>query len=314
MWAISSACSAARAARFAAFAVRALQDVLLLDRDRLRRTFDQYDERFGWSRRVFTEWDVEHIVARDLLVVAGEITPAGVLLRGVFAWEPRWHALLAERRLFRSVGPLQVEPEAAVTLATQDGLKLDERQARELLYTIDAGVYFGVRQLMPAIATYGAQRPLTATSAGFVAADWRQGFLYSCRDAALVAQIARLASRTLPPDTRLRSDSVRALLLSLGPALATPEVALDPAVTVAAHVVAVDALLAEAGNPGLERTALYGRLRAAYRSRFGEEPPTAIIPDLRYASAKTGRYRLLDIVEDTRRRFATNCLRLGCAS
>lgn len=287
------------AARFASFAVRTLRDATLLDRERLRRTFDAYDRRFGWSRRVFTEWDVEHIVARDLLVVADEITPVGVLLRGALAWEPRWRSLLAEARLFRSVGPLQVTPEAAVALAGYEGLILDLPQARAQLYTIDAGVYYGVRQLQPMIADHAARRPLDEASAGLVAADWRQGFLYACRDAATVAMVARLAGRSLPADTPLRSQAVRSLLLALDSA--------EPA-----KVAAVDALLAAAGNPGLEQVPLHAEMRAAYRARFGEEPAQAVVPDLRYASAKTGRYRLRDVVDQTRRRFAAYCAQLGC--
>jgi hypothetical protein len=288
------------AARFAGFAVRALRDASLVDRDLLRRSFDAYDRRFGWSRRVFTEWDVEHVVARDLLVVADELTPVGVLLRGALAWEPRWRSLLAEGRLFRSIGPLQVNPEAAVALASQDGLATDLRQARARLYTIEAGVYYGVRQLQPLIDAYAGRRPLDEASAGFVAADWRQGFLYACRDAAAVALVARLAGRPLRPDTPLRSQAVRALLLELDlPRLANAS--------------AVDALLAAAGNPGLEQVPLHAELRAAYRARFGEEPASAVVPDLRYTSAKTGRYRLRTVVEETRRRFTAYCVRLGCS-
>ncbi len=300
------------AARFVARTVKALQEVSLLDRDRLRRTFDEQDERFGWSPRVSTEWDVENLVARDLLRLADEVTPVGLLLKGALAWEPRWRSLLSDGRLFRSVGPLQVAPEAAVALAAETGTTIDARRARALLYTIEGGVYYGVHQLRPVIAFYSAERPLTEATAGFVAADWRQGFLYACRDAAVVAQVARLAGRNLPPGTALRSIEVRLLLLGLrltpDRSPGTPVGATDAA----AHVAAVDALLAAAGNPGLEKTALHAQLRQAYQARFGEEAPTALVPDLRYASAKTGRYGLRDVVDDTRRRFAANCARLGC--
>jgi len=301
------------AGRFVGHAMGALREVGLLDRERLRRSFDRHDERFGWSRRVFTEWDVEHFVARDLLTLADEVTPLGLLLRGALAWEPRWRELLGDGRLFRSVGPLQVQPEAAVDIAAEDHIALDLARARALLYTVQGGVYFGVRQLKPVIAAYTAERALTESSAGFVAADWRQGFVFACRDAALVTQIARLAGRSLPPDTSLSSPPVRALLLSLGATLATPPGASAPGAAGADHAAAVDALLAAAGSPALGQVPLYGRLRAAYRSRFGVEPASAVVPDLQYASAKTGRYRLRDVVDDTRRRFVANCARLGCA-
>jgi hypothetical protein len=300
------------AARLVDHALRALRGLSLLDRDRLRRSFDRYDLRLGWSRRVRTERDVETVVAPDLLTIAEEMSPIGLTLRATFAWEPRWRALVAEGRLFRSVGPLQTEPAAAVALAAQNGLSLDAAGARALLYTIDGGVHFGVRQLAPLIQAYARDGRLDEAGAGFVAADWRQGYLFACRDAALVAQIARSSGGPLPPQTRLSDPAVRDRLLALGPAFdgrAAPD-----AEAAAAHAQAVRVLQGAAADAVLDRLEPVLRLRAAYRARFREAPAVALVPDLRFNSAKTGRYRLRDVVAETERRFASNCRALGCGS
>lgn len=301
-------------ARFVASAAASLREASLLDGALLRRMFDHYHARFGWHR-VATEWDLEHVVTRDVLTLADEISPGGLVLRTLLAAEPRWRQMLESRRIVRSVGAMQVAPESAVALAAAEGRTLDPARARELLYTMEGAVYFGVRQLVPLVDIYGKGTPLTATTAGWVAADWRNG-TYSSRDAMLTAQIARLAGRTLPADAKLDSAPVRQLLLALGPTPGAAGGAAAPSASAAVsnHERAVARLQSLMGYRELDQDPLALGLRAAARARFGPAAFDAVVPEARYYSAKTGHYRLSDIVTDSRRRFALNCAQLGCAA
>ena len=79
------------------------------------------------------------------------------------------------------------------------------------------------------------------------------------------------------------------------------------------HVQAVDRFLALANRPQLEQDELYHRIRAAYQRRFGQLPPRALVLERLHYSAKTGTYRVAQVAEDVRQRYARNCPRLGCA-
>jgi hypothetical protein len=286
----------------------------LLSQASLRSLFDQQFERFRW-KRVTTEWDIENIVAADLLTLADESSPTGLLLRAVLAAAPQLRERLASRAIFNSVGALQVGPGPTVLAAAQDGLTLSEAQARSVLYTRDGGVYYGIRQLKPLIAAYAGPGRLTAAASGFVAADYRVG-RFASRNAALVAQVARLAGSTLPAEAPLDSVAVRELLLRLEDQLATPEGrrAGPGDMNSAPHAQAVGRFQDLAGQPELEQTDLYKSIRAAYRRRTGSEPALGQVIDARFYSAKTGPYRLGEIADKTRERFVSNCVRMGCGS
>lgn len=294
------------AARMLAAGIESLQSVGLLDRDRLRRLFDRYHHRFGWHR-VGTEWALENVVARDVLAIAEETSAPGLALRTLLALVPRWGELLRAGTLLHSVGAMQVEPASAVAIAAGEGVALDERRARALLYTLEGGLYYGVRRLQPTIAAQIEGGPIVAATASVAAADWRLG-PWASRDAALAHQIARLAGQSLPPTAALRSNEVKALLLALERDLAAPATDGRPFIEV------VDRFLEQAGRPQLVQTAPYERIRMLYRQRFREEPAPFLIPERRFYSAKTGGYRLREVVDDTRRRFERNCQQLGCRS
>jgi hypothetical protein len=302
------------AGRVLAATISGFKKVGLLDQASLRKVFDHYYDRFGW-RHVRTEWALENIVARDVLTIADESSATGLALRAILAWVPQWREWLGSGAILQSVGPMQVGPATAVRLAAEDGVSLTEAQARALLYTIDAGVYYGVRQFRYVVSINTAGRPLTAAASGIIAADRRLG-PFACRDAAVVQQIGQLAGRSLPLGTPLRSDEVRALLLALERELGAAEgpVPARASDAAAAYPESANRFLSLAGQPSLERSPLYQRIRAAYRLRFNRMPSFAVVPEMRYYSAKTGRYRLSEIVDDTRRRFASNCVHLGCST
>lgn len=301
------------AARVLLAATSKLNQLGLLRDAPLRALFDRTYQRFGWQR-VTTEWDIETTVTRDLLILAEEAGPLGLLLRAVLAVAPDWRQRLVDGAVLNSVGPLQVGPAAAVQLAAEDGLVIDELQARALLYTTGGGVYYGVRQLALHVRANTHHRPLSPAVSAFITADRWLGVL-ACRDAAVIRQVARLAGRELPPDTRLRTPAVRPLLLALQSDLLLPEQRSDMPADASArsHAQAVDRFLALAHHPHLEQDPLYRRIRAAYQRRFGQQPPQGLVPERRHYSAKTGSYRVAQVADDVRQRFVRNCIRLGCA-
>jgi hypothetical protein len=256
---------------------------------------------------------METVVTRDLLTLAEEHHPLGLLLHAVLAVAPEWRKRLAEGAVLRSVGPLQVGPPAAVRLAAADGLTLDESQARALLYTAAAGTYYGVRQILPHITANTQRRALTAEASAFIATDRWLGVL-ACRDAAVLRQAAQLADQPLPPETRLGSPRVRALLLALQNELQTPEERAGTTAQLAAHhhAQAVDRFLKLAGRPQLEQDPLYHRIRAAWQRRFAREPPWGLVPEVRRYYPKTGAFTLRQLADAARQRFERNCAGLGC--
>jgi len=290
-----------------------LHQLGLLQEAPLRALFDRTYERFGW-RRVTTEWDIETTVARDLLTLAEETSPLGLLLRAVMSVAPDWRQRLVEGAVLKSVGSMQVGPATAVQLAAADGLVIDALQARALLYTMDAGVYYGVRQLAPYVNANTYQVPLSPAVSAFISADRWLGVL-ACRDAAVLRQVTRLAGHELPPDTPLFASAVRPLLLALQSDLQPPGLlAAMPADAAArSHAQAVDRFLALANRPQLEQDELYHRIRAAHQRRFGQVPPRALVLERLHYSAKTGTYRVAQVAEDVRQRYVRNCPRLGCA-
>ncbi|MCU0963710.1 MAG: DUF1615 family protein [Burkholderiaceae bacterium] len=293
-------------------ATHTLRKVGLLDEAQLRTLFDRTYQRFGWQR-VTTEWDIENTVTHDLLTLAEETHPLGLLLRAVLAVAPEWRHRLAEGAVLRSVGPLQVGPEAAVRLAAKDGLVIDALQARALLYTMDAGVYYGVRQITPHIKANTHRRALTADASAFIATDRWLGVL-ACRDAAVLHQASQLAGQALPPETRLRSPAVRPLLLKLHGQLQAPEqrAGVSPEVAASRQAQAVDRFLALAGRPQLEQDELYLGIRTAYQGRFGRAPDWALVPEARRYYPKTGSFTLRQLADAARQRFIRNCVALEC--
>lgn len=293
------------AGRVVSTAIDTLRRTGILSRELLRAQFDRLHQRFGWGR-VTTEWHLEHVVARDMLTLADEISPAGLTLRAALALKPEWRQRLADGQVLRTLGPLQVGVETALAQAAEDGWALSEAQMRTLLYTIDGGVYHGLRRLQPAIVANTDLGPLTPDIARYIAADFRLG-AYTCRNAALVHQIARLAGSALAPDTRLRSAPVRALLLGLEPQLA-PHLGQASA----RYPASVNGFLQRARQRELAAHPLTQALRAAYQERFGQPPPLGLVPDQRFVSAKTGAYRIGVVSDQVSRRFVANCAALGC--
>lgn len=294
------------AGRVVSTAIDTLRRTGILSRELLRAQFDRLHQRFGWGR-VTTEWHLEHAVARDMLTLADEISPAGLTLRAALALKPEWRQRLADGHVLRTLGPLQVGVETALAQAAEDGWALTEAQMRTLLYTIDGGVYHGLRRLHPAIVANADLGPLTPEVARCIAADAWLG-VHICRNAWLVHQIARLAGSRLAPDTRLASDPVRALLLALEPQLAPR---LTPMSTT--YAVYVDGFLRQAGQRELARHPMTQALRAAYLERFGEPAPLGLSLDRHFDSAKTGTYRLRAVFDQVSRRFVANCAALGCS-
>jgi hypothetical protein len=292
------------AGRVVSTAIDTLRRTGILSRELLRAQFDRLHQRFGWGR-VTTEWHLEHVVARDMLTLADEISPAGLTLRAALALKPEWRQRLADGHVLRTLGPLQVGVEPALAQAAEDGWALTEAQMRTLLYTIDGGVYHGLRRLQPAIVANTDLGPLTPEVARFIAADFRLG-AFTCRNAALMHQIARLADATLAPDTRLGSAPVRALLLGLEAQLAH-RLGRSPA-----YRASVKSFLRQARQRELAGHPLTQALRAAYQERFGAPAPLALVPDRRFDSAKTGAYRLGVVFDQVSRRFEAHCAALGC--
>ena len=293
------------AGRVVSTAIDTLRRTGILSRELLRAQFDRLHQRFGWGR-VTTEWHLEHVVARDMLTLADEISPAGLTLRAALALKPEWRQRLADGHVLRTLGPLQVGVETALGQAAEDGWALTEAQMRTLLYTIDGGVYHGLRRLQPAIVANTDLGPLPPEGARFIGADFRLG-AFPCRNGALMHQIARLADATLAPDTRLGSAPVRALLLGLEPQLA-PRLGQPPA----RYRANVNGFLRQARQRELAGHPLTQALRAAYQERFSEPAPLGLVPDQRFDSAKTGAYRLGVVFDQVRRRFESNCAVLGC--
>lgn len=160
-----------------------------------------------------------------------------------------------------------------------------------LLYTIDGGVYHGLRRLQPAIVANTDLGRLTPEIARFIAADFRLGTA-TCRNAALIHQIAHLADATLAPGTRLGSAPVRALLLGLETQLA-PRLGQPPA----RHRANVNGFLRHARQPELAAHPLKQAQCAAYHERLGQPAPLGLVPGRRFNSAKTGAYRMARTIE-----------------
>lgn len=301
-----------QAAKVLLAATAKLNQLGLLQEAPLRALFDRTYQRFGWQR-VTTEWDIETVVTRDLLTLAEETNPLGLLLRAVLAVAPDWRQRLADGTVLNSVGALQLGPAVAVQLAAADGLFLNELQARAALYTREGGVYYGVKQLAPNVSANTQTVPLSPAVSAFISADRWLGVL-ACRDAAVLTQVTRLASSELPPDTPLFAPAVRPLLLALQSDLQPPEqrAAMPADAAARSHVQAVDRFVRLANKPQLEQDELYHLVRAAYRRRFGQSPPRGLVVDRLHYSAKTGTYRVAQVAADVQQRFVRNCLRLGC--
>ncbi len=300
------------ATRVVLTATTKLRQLGLLRDAPLQALFDRTYQRFGWQR-VTTEWDIETTVTRDLLSLAEETSPLGLLLRAVLAAAPDWRQRLSDGAVLSSVGALQVGPGAAVQMAAADGLVISELQARALLYTTGAGVYYGVRQLAPHVRANTAQVPLSPAVSALITADRWLGVLAS-RDAAVVRQVLRLSGSELPADTPLNAAAVRPLLIALQGVLQPHEQQADEPAEAAArrHAQAVDRFVALAHDPRLEQDELYLRLRVAYQRRFGQQPLRGLVLERPYYSAKTGTYRVSQVADDVRQRFVRNCARLAC--
>ena len=299
-----------RAARVLQALTRALTRLQVLDRATLRSLFDRQYTRFGWQR-VRTEWDIENRVAPDLLILSAENSPAGLALRAVLAAVPALRERLVARALFHTVGPLQVGVDQAVHLVAVDGRALDEVQARRWLYQADAGVYFGVRRLADSLRTYAPDGHPSAMDAAFVAADQRLGPMAS-RNAALVLQLSQLAGRPVPPGTLINSARAGELMRSIEADLRATAARASRGLPAGPFEAAVRQMQTRSAWPDLSRHPLIVTLREAHRQRFGVEAPRALVPEQRLYSAKTGGYRVADIVGATRERFVANCARLGC--
>ncbi len=109
------------AARVILSVTKALDQLGLLREAPLRALFDRTYQRFGWQR-VTTEWAIENIVTHDLLTLASETSPLGLVLRAALAAAPGWRQRLVDGAVLQTVGPLQVGVAAAVRLAAADGL------------------------------------------------------------------------------------------------------------------------------------------------------------------------------------------------
>lgn len=305
---------AERTARVIGVIVDTLRWAGVLDRQHLRAMFDGYHVRFGWER-VTTEWHIEHVVARDVLTLAEESTPAGLALRAVLALMPEWRTRLASGAVLGTIGPLQVGVGRALRAAVEDGHEIVETEMRRLLYTVDGGIYYGVRGLRPHILANIDLGPLSPEIAGFVLAD-RATAPFASRNAAVLFQVSRLVGKPLPPDASLRSDAVRRLLLGLEHKLVDASIApgrrAEGPLT-RDYAGAVENFSAATNSRRLVRTPLYAAIRQAYESAFGEPPPVGLVPQRQFYSAKNGRYSLRALVTQGEQRYMENCKVLGCS-
>lgn len=94
----------------------------------------------------------------------------------------------------------------------------------------------------------------------------------ACCDAAVVRQVAQLAGRELPPETRLHEPAVRPLLLALQSEQQAQGHRADvsPQGAASSYAQAIDHFLALAGSPQLERDEPYLAIRKAHQRRFGQ--------------------------------------------
>ena len=116
----------------------------------------------------------------------------------------------------------------------------------------------------------------------------------------------------MPPDTLINSPLASELMRSIEADLRATAARASRGLPAGPFEAAVRQMQTRSAWPDLSRHPLIVTLREAHRQRFGVEVPRAVVPDRRLYSAKTGGYRVADIVGATRERFVANCARLGC--
>ncbi len=278
---------------------------------RARATFDGLYERFDWDA-IATEWDVEHVLTEDVLRLSRERTPLGLAVHAALATVPELEARLRTHALLSSIGPMQVPAGPALSQARATQPDITEAELRSLLYTIEAGVYFGVAHLERFTAIYATDTPPNERSVAWIAADYSGG-LYASRNAALLEQIGTLTAREFPDDTRLRSGLVEQALLEVVSLTPGGAAGLPRELTASGPSESIAAALRHERAAALEQTAIYRLVRERYAAVTGRPPHYAALPRLNSRSPKVGPFAVSAVATRTARSFADACQVLGCA-
>jgi hypothetical protein len=228
----------------------------------------------------------------------------------LFEFQPQIKDRLNQRSVFKTIGPLQIPLAEAQRIAKKDGLIVDELEMREILYSIDGGVYYGTHRLKSFTDIYTIRLSLDARTVGFIAADYAGG-PYAARNAAIASQIGRLSNVEVPRDNSPYASPIREALNELASEMLEVTNAPVHAESIAEAVRSFKRS-ASSGNP--EQNALYQYIKKRYRFRFGEEPAYGQYPRTCHTRVKGGTVCLADIARSVSIKYKAACAALGCAS
>ncbi|HHO50844.1 MAG TPA: DUF1615 family protein [Deltaproteobacteria bacterium] len=198
----------------------------------------------------------------------------------------------------RTSGSMQVSVSWAQAAGERDGIPA--ATVRDLLYTRAGGLRWGTARLFAHPASY--DRPL------YRFADYNAG-LYASRNAALQEQLSQMMELPLRPDGDLMvhhgpgstDDGETMGLLLAWRAMYAPELS--------ERTLRRDVALEK--EEGFEQTRTWNTLKATYRTRTGEEPAYARVPDVALDSPKLSSDRTTAwFAESVERRYRA-CLERG---
>jgi hypothetical protein len=176
-----------------------------------------------------------------------------------------------------TVGSMQVSVRFAIDEAHARGRRFGNDELRDAFYTRWGGVLYGTARLLG--------YPVSYSKMLYRFADYNSG-IYSSRNAALQAQVAKLTGIALVADGDLLAYDRNSRPL---PKVTESQRALEAFLGEYAPSISVERMRADLGHEkeaSFEKTATYLAVKKASAGRTGGAPPDAQIPEVVIASPK----------------------------
>lgn len=188
-----------------------------------------------------------------------------------------------------TVGSMQVNAKKALEIAKREGKNPTEKEIREELYTLEGGIHYGIAMLAEAVKAYDKEDPgfnISDTHIKLVLADYNGG-LYTCRNAAVQAQLSELTGNNLAKDGDLLAYDKEGhpLVDPSGTEQVFRKFVTDYSLGISD--IDIRQQLLKEKSPDFENTTLYASVRREYQNKFPSKDVLAAI----YPQAKTGYLR-----------------------